>query len=175
MSDEHSFVRFPERQNWCDSMNFRRGIPTDAENIARLISSFQSELTDDPFGAGAESYLASVSTDAERQYIESNRYMYIVAENGSSLTGFIAIRDKTHLFHLFVEKNYQRQGLARSLWKLALSSEYSISSSCTFTVNASLSAVPVYKAFGFEAAGEVKHVHGISFLPMQLNNTLYDV
>lgn len=156
-------------------MNFRRGIPTDAENIARLIASFQSELTDDPSGAGAESYLASVSTDAERQYLESNRYMYIVAESGSSLAGFIAIRDKTHLFHLFVEKNYQRQGLARSLWKLALSSESSKPPSSMFTVNASLSAVPVYKAFGFEPVGEVKHVHGISFLPMQFNSIPHDV
>lgn len=155
-------------------MNFRRGIPTDAENIAKLIASFQSELTDDPFGAGAESYLASVSTDAERQYLESNRYTYIVAESGSGLAGFITIRDNTHLFHLFVEKNYQRQGLARKLWKLALSGEYSIPSAGAFTVNSSLSAVPVYTAFGFIPVGEVKHVHGISFLPMQLDNARYD-
>ena len=152
-------------------MNFRRGNPSDADNITQLIASFQSELTDDPFGAGAESYLTSVSTDAERQYLESDRYTYIVAESGSSLAGFVAIRDKTHLFHLFVEKNYQRHGLARTLWKIALSSEYSIPSSCTFTVNSSLIAVPVYTAFGFVPVGEVKHVHGISFLPMQLNDT----
>lgn len=156
-------------------MNFRRGIPTDAENIAKLIASFHSELTDDPFGAGAENYLASVSTDAERQYLESDRYMYIVAESGSGLAGFIAIRDETHLFHLFVEKNYQRQGLARTLWKLALSSECSIPAASMFTVNSSLSAVPVYTAFGFIPVGEVKHVHGISFLPMQLDNTQYGV
>ena len=100
--------------------------------------------------------------------------MYIVAESGSSLAGFIAIRDKTHLFHLFVEKNHQRQGLARKLWKLALSGEYSIPSAGAFTVNSSLSAVPVYTAFGFVPVGEVKRVHGISFLPMQLDNTQYD-
>src|SRR5262245_33041251 len=39
-------------------MKFRAGSPADAEAIATLIASFQSELTDDPSGAGAEEYLA---------------------------------------------------------------------------------------------------------------------
>ena len=48
-------------------MEIRYGSPSDAEAIARLIASFQSELTDDPSGAGAEAYLASVSVKAERE------------------------------------------------------------------------------------------------------------
>jgi hypothetical protein len=36
-----------------------------------------------------------------------------------------------------------------------------------FTVNSSLSAVPVYQAFGFAPAGSLQSVHGISFLPMR--------
>jgi hypothetical protein len=39
-------------------MEFRVGSPADAEAIAGLIASFQSELTDDPSGVGAEGYLA---------------------------------------------------------------------------------------------------------------------
>jgi hypothetical protein len=50
-------------------MEFRAGSPADAEAIAGLIASFQSELTDDPSGAGAEEYLASVSVQAEREYL----------------------------------------------------------------------------------------------------------
>ena len=52
-------------------MEFRTGSPADAEAIAALIASFQSELTDDPSGAGAEEYLASVSVEAERGYLAS--------------------------------------------------------------------------------------------------------
>ena len=48
-------------------MEFRAGSPSDADAIAGLIASFQSELTDDPSGAGAEEYLASVSVRAERE------------------------------------------------------------------------------------------------------------
>ena len=79
-------------------MIYRPGIPTDAEAIASLIAFFQSELTDDPSGAGAEQYLASVSADAQRQYLSSERYRYITAVDKSELAGFIAIRDDSHLF-----------------------------------------------------------------------------
>ncbi len=50
-------------------MEFRAGSSQDAEAIAGLIASFQSELTDDPSGAGAEEYLASVSVWAERERV----------------------------------------------------------------------------------------------------------
>jgi hypothetical protein len=79
-------------------MEFRPGLPADAEAIAGLIASFQSELTDDPSGAGAEEYLASVSVQAEREYLSSERYRYLVAYSDSHVAGFIAIRDGSHLF-----------------------------------------------------------------------------
>ena len=65
-------------------MEFRAGSPPDADAIAGLIASFQSELTDDPSGAGAEAYLASVSAQAEREYLTSPRYRYLLAYAGSS-------------------------------------------------------------------------------------------
>src|SRR5262249_62127037 len=60
-------------------MEFRAGSPADAEAIAGLIASFQRELTDDPSGAGAKKYLASVSVQAERDYLASERYRYLLA------------------------------------------------------------------------------------------------
>lgn len=139
----------------------------DAEAIADLIASFQSELTDDPSGAGAEEFLDSVSLQAEREYLGSERYRYLLAYSDSQLTGFIAIRDGCHLFHLFVERSHQRQGIARQLWERALRELCSAGSDGSYTVNSSLSAVPVYQAFGFVPAGSVQSKHGISFLPMR--------
>ena len=148
-------------------MEFRTGSPADAEAIAGLIASFQSELTDDPSGAGAEEYLASVSVQAERKYLASERYQYLLAYSGSQLAGFIAIRDGSHLFHLFVERSHQRQGIARRLWERALEKMCALASDGGFTVNSTLPAVPVYQAFGFVPAGSIQRMHGISFLPMQ--------
>jgi GNAT superfamily N-acetyltransferase len=148
-------------------MTFRPGTPADAEAIAGLIASFQSELTDDPSGAGAEQFLASVSLQAERDYLRSERYQYLLACSGSRLTGFIAIRDGSHLFHLFVERSHQGRGVARRLWERALQELCAPGSASGFTVNSSLAAVPVYEAFGFVPAGPIQREHGISFLPMR--------
>ena len=148
-------------------MQFRAGSPADAEVIAGLIATFQSELTDDPSGAGADEFFASVSVQAEREYLASERYRYLLAYSDSKLAGFIAIRDGSHLFHLFVERSHQRQGIARRLWERALRELCAPGSNGCFTVNSSLSAVPVYQAFGFVPAGSIQSTHGISFLPMQ--------
>jgi ribosomal protein S18 acetylase RimI-like enzyme len=148
-------------------MEFRAGSPADAEAIADLIASFQSELTDDPSGVGAEEYLASVSVRAEREYLASERYWYLLAYSDSQLAGFIAIRDGSHLFHLFVKRSHQRQGIARRLWERALRQLCAAGSDGCFTVNSSLSAVPVYQAFGFVPTGSIQTMDGISFLPMR--------
>jgi GNAT superfamily N-acetyltransferase len=148
-------------------MEFRTASPVDAAAIAGLIASFQSELTDDPSGAGAEEFLASVSLPAEREYLASERYRYLVAYSDSQLAGFIAIRDGSHLFHLFVDRAHQRRGLDRLLWHQALRELCTPNSEGVFTVNASLSAVPVYRSFGFVPADSRQSVHGISFLPMR--------
>ena len=117
-------------------MEFRAGSSQDAEAIAGLIASFQSELTDDPSGAGAEEYLASVSVRAEREYLASARYRYLLAYSG------------------------------------ALRELCAPSSEGAFTVNSSLSAVPVYQAFGFAPAESLQSAHGISFLPMRRPGSL---
>lgn len=148
-------------------MEFRAGLPADAEAIAGLIASFQSELTDDPSGAGAERYLAAVSVQAEREYLSSERYRYLLAYADSELAGFIAIRDGTHVFHLFVERSHQQQGIARRLWERALEELCAVGTDGVVTVNSSLSAVPMYEAFGFAPAGAMQSMHGISFLPMR--------
>ena len=132
-----------------------------------MIASFQTELTDDPSGADAEVYLLSVSVQAEREYLASERYGYLLAYSDSQLAGFIAIRDGSHLFHLFVERSRQRQGIARRLWERALKELCVPTSDGGFTVNSSLSAVPVYQAFGFVPSESIQRVHGISFLPMR--------
>jgi ribosomal protein S18 acetylase RimI-like enzyme len=148
-------------------MEFRAGASADAEAIAGLIASFQSELTDDPSGAGAEEYLASVSVQAEREYLASERYRYLLAYSDSQLVGFIAIRDGSHLFHLFVDRTQQRRGIARRLWERALEDLCAPGSDGGFTVNSSLRAVSVYEAFGFVPVGSIQSIHGISFLPMR--------
>lgn len=149
-------------------MNIRRGEPDDSPAIAGLIASFQPLLTVNHGGAGAEDYLASVSEAAVRAYLSSPRYCYRVLEQDSTLVGFIALRDETHLFHLFVAAAHQRQGCARALWHAALAELHPGGPPRAFTVNSSLNAVPVYTSFGFVAVGQPVQTHGVVFQPMRL-------
>lgn len=143
-------------------MHFRAALPSDAAKISALIMSFQSQLTLHPDGRGAEQFFASVSEESERGYIGSERYEYLLAEDNNDLAGFVAIRDKTHVFHLFVARYFQRAGLARELWNRVRRP------AVRYTVNASLDAIPAYERFGFVAAGRQQQCHGIVFQPMQL-------
>ena len=149
-------------------MKLRPGTCSDAEAIAALIASFQAEIADNPNGAGAEQYLASVSSEAERSYLQSARYSYVVAEREASMLGFVALRDVSHIFHLFVQRQHQRSGVARQLWEHVKAQVLNSAAPSEFTVNSSLRAVSVYRSFGFEPVGEVVSTHGISFLPMRL-------
>jgi GNAT superfamily N-acetyltransferase len=150
-------------------VNLRPGHVTDAAEIAALVASFQPELTIDPSGAGAEHFLVSVSEQAERQYLESPRYSFIVAEENGAVAGFIAIRDNTHLFHLFVARPFHRTGLARRLWQEAREEARQRGNPGEFTVNSSLNAIAVYQSFGFMPSAPVTTEHGISFQPMRLS------
>ncbi|MCX7231462.1 MAG: GNAT family N-acetyltransferase [Burkholderiales bacterium] len=67
-------------------------------------------------------------------------------------------------------RSHHRTGLARRLWADARARALA-SGAGRFTVNSSLGAVQVYRAFGFVPTGEVASVHGISYLPMRLEET----
>ena len=66
-----------------------------------------------------------------------------MAELGPALAGVVAVRDGTHLFHLFVASEFQRQRIARRLWAHAMQAAQSAVRVEAFSVNSSLFAVPV--------------------------------
>lgn len=149
-------------------MLLRPGTTSDAAALAALILSHRAALTLDSEGADAEKFLGSVSEAAVRGYLASERYAYTVLEDGDRIVGFIAMRDRTHLFHLFVAHTYQRQGCARQLWACALGAALDPAYATSFTVNSSPGAVPVYRRFGFVEAAPPVQMHGIAFVPMVL-------
>lgn len=145
---------------------FRPAHAGDAAAISALIRQFAHEFTISADGSGAEQFLASVSTEAEAGYIADPRYRYIATYAGDALAGFIAMRDRSHVFHLFVAPQFQRLGLATRLWHAALASAPGLAD---FTVNSSPAALPVYQRFGFAPTGAQVEMHGIRFVPMRMS------
>lgn len=146
-------------------MNIRPAVPEDADEISKLVRAFETLLVED--AAAAAPFWESMSARAHRENIGSARFAYHVAEAGGEIAGFIAMRDQTHLFNLFVSPSHQGRGVARRLWEHAARSVPPHAKGRPFTVNASLHAVPVYEALGFQKAGDVMRLHGLAFLPMK--------
>lgn len=94
-------------------------------------------------------------------------HVYHVADIDGELAGFIAIRERRHLFHLFVASPYQRRGVARALWDVARRAAIVAGGDGSFTVNASNYALPVYEALGFERSAPMQCVNGLYFNPMK--------
>lgn len=65
----------------------------------------------------------------------------------------IALRGNSHDYHLFVAQAFQRKGLGRSLWRRVYQAALEAGNNWRFTVNSSVSAVPVYERLGFVAIG----------------------
>lgn len=150
-------------------MNIRPATIADAEAISALIVELSAPFYTSATRAGAEPFLASVSADSQRRNLSAPNFSYYVAESSGELVGVVALRDKSHLFHLFVAPQFQRAGLATRLWRIVKAEALAAGNPGQFTVNSSLNAVPVYERFGFVRKGDVQYMHGISFQPMHLD------
>lgn len=152
------------------SRHLRRALPRDAPDISALIRSLSAAFTIDPSGLGAEAFLKSIEPAAIASYLVAPNFAYFVAEVEGRIVGVVAIRDRTHLYHLFVAADQQRRGLASELWRHARAA-LDAPSDRLFTVNATPIAVPVYERFGFVVAGPRVEKDSIAFIPMILPAT----
>ena len=85
------------------------------------------------------------------------------------LVGVCAIREMRRVELLYVDANYQRQGIATSLLKKAVMDTKEIALDMSrLSVNASPYSVPFFKAMGFESTGPQEELDGLKFQPMSV-------
>ena len=149
-------------------MKVERATIADAPRISALIRELSKPFLVSPSGEGAEPFFAAISEAAIQGYVSSSNFEYFVAGSQSQLAGVVALRDNSHLFHLFVAKPYQGQGLGSRLWQVVKTRAIQAGNPGKFTVNSSLNALPVYEKLGFIPSGPVVQTHGVTFQPMQL-------
>lgn len=150
-------------------MDIRTANPKDAKAISTLICSVSHYFTLHPEGVGAEAFLETISEKAIEGYINAANFHYLVGFKDGALAGVVAIRDNKHLYHLFVSPQFQRRGVAKELWSVAMSYAVQHGNSGEFTVNSTPYAAPVYASFGFEATGQRVETKGIAFIPMKFS------
>ncbi len=147
-------------------MDIIKATVEDAPAISRLIVSVARFFTLQPDGAGAEDFLKTISPDAVAGYLADPRFTYFKAVNNDALAGVVAVRDASHLYHLFVDASFQRRGFSRLLWGHARAAVGEANPGY-FTVNSTPYAQPVYERFGFVATGPRVETKGIAFVPMR--------
>ena len=151
-------------------MLIRPLIPDDIPATAALLRRAAEEfILHESTPEGAAAFLAEQSEDAIRGFV-ARGFAYHVAELEGRLAGFIAIRERTHVYHLFVDKRFHRRGIARRLWETAraavLASGPGPHPGC-FTVNASNHALPFYAALGFAPTAPMQ-TGAVRYNPMRL-------
>jgi GNAT superfamily N-acetyltransferase len=148
-------------------MKLERASIADAPAISALIRELSKPFLVSPSGEAAEPFFAAISEPAIQGYVSAGNFDYFVVKQEGLLAGAIALRDNSHLFHLFVAEPFQGQGLGGQLWHMVKAKAIQSGNPGKFTVNSSLNALPVYEKFGFVASGPILQTHGVVFQPMQ--------
>ena len=153
-------------------LTLRPALVADAPAIVALIDDLMPFLTLHPDGAGAEKFIAHCRLPAIENYLSQEKYRYQIAHLGggldSRLAGVVAMRDNTHLFHLFVPRALHRRGIALYLWQAARAASIARGNTTGFTVNSSVYALPFYESLGFVATAPRVEADGIAYVPMRL-------
>lgn len=95
---------------------------------------------------------------------DRQRFGFALAWCGGQLVGLAAVRWPAHVYYLFVDEAFQRQGVARQLWQRL---QASAPDARLWRVNAAPGAVVAYQHLGFVATGPEQQLQGIRYVPMQ--------
>jgi GNAT superfamily N-acetyltransferase len=146
----------------------REATLADSERISRLIYSLARKYITHEFTSdGAKNLLSSMKSEEIKKQITSGM-KYHLAEIDGQLVGVVGVRDNRHLYHLFVDEEHQKQGIAKELWCVALELCLLKGNPGTFTVNSSKYALPVYKKLGFVVKSVPQENNGVIYIPMEL-------
>ena len=140
----------------------------DSGPISRVVSVLAEKfITPDFTDEGRDYLLDSMTPAAIAKYIRGG-YRYHVAEDENEIVGIVAIRENSHLYHLFVAESHQGRGLAKALWQKAMDESLCRGNPGEFTVNSSLNAQPVYEHLDFVTQSKPITKHGVTYIPMKL-------
>lgn len=141
-------------------LHLRLGRPDDAPAIARLarrvvrrwIAPLQPK-------EGIASIEASLRVAVIRQRMAAGQRFHLAFRDGV-LVGIGAIRNDSHVFHLFVGTRYQGQGIARRLWHRMREDGMRRADTRVFTLYAAPNAESFYAHLGFERDPDPARVRG---------------
>ncbi len=120
--------------------------------------------------AGIDEFKKFILPEKIKANSEAGRLSFLCCKENNEIIGVLAIRGNRHISLLFVKKEYQRKGIARELFEIAVeicrkSNPYLKD----ITVNSSPYAVVIYEKLGFKRTDVDEEINGIRFIPMKFN------
>lgn len=115
---------------------------------------------------GIEEFSKFISYDSIITKLGEGELHFWGCRVNDKLVGVIATRSINHICLLFVKKEFQRRGIARTLFELVKEGCSKNKHIGCITVNSSPYAVEVYHRLGFEDTDQELTVNGIRFTPM---------
>lgn len=145
-------------------MSIRSATNGDAVQISHLVSSLSHFYLNNKKGVLPNWFNQTLTQEEFSKRIESAEYSNFVYVIDREIIGYIAMKNISHLYHLFVSEKHQGKGLSRALW------EYAVDECVSnfYTLRSSLYAVPIYKKLGFVESAVAGEKEGIGFQPMEL-------
>jgi GNAT superfamily N-acetyltransferase len=150
-------------------INIRKTEASDAEKISELIRSLMHLFLVHPDGKGAEQFLQMITPAGLTELMAQPNINYLLGEEDGVFCGVVAVRNSSHLQHLYIVPSFQRSGVGTYLWEIARAQALATGNAGQFTVNAVLSAIPFYQRMGFESVGDVTLTGGLRCQPMKLS------
>ena len=136
--------------------------------ISMIMTVFERDVAPTLPPEGAETF-AATSPQEQRKGLAEGQIFFVATVKGTP-AGAVRISDEGHLFLLFVDGNYQGQGLGRLLLQKGLRELRRRRPDLpSITLNSSLNAVDVYQHWGCERAGEQIEKRGVRAVPMTLD------
>ncbi len=140
-------------------ITIRKAKASDAGQVSELIYSHMHLFLIDPDGIGAENFLKNSTPAGLADFMLQPHINYLLGEYEGIFCGAVAVRNNSHLQHLYIVPAFQGRGVGRYLWETARNQAIAVGSEAgkagQFTVNAVLSAIPFYQRMGFESVGDV--------------------
>jgi ribosomal protein S18 acetylase RimI-like enzyme len=149
-------------------MHIRSLIPDDIPAAAALLRRAAEEfILHESTPANGAIFLAEQGEEGMRSFLAKG-FVYHVADVDGELAGFIAIRERSHVYSLYVDKRFHRRGIARALWDVARAAAIGPGHPGFFTVNASNHALPFYASLGFVPTAPTQ-IGIVRYNPMRLS------
>lgn len=141
----------------------------DIDQASNLVKRMFDEFVSEDYGKNGISYFYEMISPAAIMRRLKGNSLAFVSKDDNVVTGYIEISDFSHIYLLFVEKEYHNRGIARKLLNYAVGfiKEKNIVIN-EVTVNTTLSALPFYEILGFKKIADYQLKNGILSYPMKL-------